>query len=229
LKNQRSSIETKLKLNTQSNAENPTKETNRSYHEDDTVNSMNVEQRFGDVKNRAYAVKRHMRDEEIKYRMFADVLENEVHRHSPRKAKRHSLINVESASAVEDPDQNMARLKSELLESEALYRKDIQEKISLSLFAADKFFKIHKQSEAPQQIEPEIVRMNASKQLYELKPKSKSPVRHQKSFSPKQQEDARTQAMQTFINSKSYFNQESARVSHDVVSSIVSSRVNLHD
>jgi hypothetical protein len=123
----------------------------------------------------------------------------------------------------------MARLESELLESEALYRKDIQEKISLSLFAADKFFKIHKQSETPQQTEPEIVKMNASKQLYELKPKSKSPVRHQKSFSPKQQEDARTQAMQTFINSKSYFNQESARVSHDVVSSIVSSRVNLHD
>ena len=45
-------------------------------------------------------------------------------------------------AAPEGKEPNMVQYKSELLESEAAYKKDLDEKISFSLFAADKFFKI---------------------------------------------------------------------------------------
>ena len=148
--NQRNRIETKLRVTHSSLVDKETKETKETQQfEDDknSVDSVNIQKNFAKVKNKASVVEKHIRDEKIKFDMFTELMAEEFNR---TRDKSKSSMQKQPASKEPSEDAraaseiNLQKYKTKLKESELLYKKEMEEKIALSLFAADKYFKQQK-------------------------------------------------------------------------------------
>ena len=105
-------------------------------------------------------VKKHIRDEEIKLMMFSDILQKEVanqqnkSRQIDQKRRSKNLLSFLDSGRSNNDAKDLIRYKSMMQESEEIFKKEMEEKITLSLFAGDKFFKMQK-AHAPKKT-PEI-------------------------------------------------------------------------
>ena len=92
-----------------------------------------------------------MRDEEIKMMMFSEILQKEVANQAARsrqpdlKTRTNTIALLDSGRTNTDI-KDLVRYKSMIQESEQIFKKEMEEKVTMSLFAGDKFFKVQMSS-----------------------------------------------------------------------------------